>query len=100
MNKILVLCLFFVGMRADLLGFDPGMIYSQEQEYPVVDTGLLRGKSAVQILFFTWPPLETDQIQAQQARWAKFGNLFTDDVLAPSAPLPLDRKALAECTSR
>ena len=82
------------------LPFDPGMVYSEEQEYPVADTGLLKGKSAVQILFFTWPPLETDQIQAQQARWAKFGNLFTDDVLAPSAPMQLDRKALAECTSR
>jgi hypothetical protein len=74
----------------------PGMVYHQEKEYPVIGADL-RGKSAVQFLFFTWPPLEDDQIDAQRTRWSKFGYLFTDDVATPPAPLKLDSKLLESC---
>jgi hypothetical protein len=74
----------------------PGMVYHQEKEYPVIGADL-KGKSAVQFLFFMWPPLEEDQIDAQRTRWSKFGYLFTDDVETPPAPLNLDSKFLDSC---
>jgi hypothetical protein len=78
------------------LTLGPGMVYYQEREYPVIGADL-KGKSAVQFLFFTWPLMETDQIDAQRTRWAKVGYLFTDDLETPPAPLKLDSKLLDGC---
>lgn len=78
------------------LPLDPGMILNQEREYPVIGLNF-KGKSAFQLLFFTWPPLETDQIDAQRSRLAQYGHLFTDDIATPPAPLMIDRGILESC---
>lgn len=74
----------------------PGMIYYQEREYPAIGVDL-KGKSAVQVLFFTWPLMEKDLIDTQRSRWAKFGYLFTDDLVTPPASLSLDSGLLGGC---
>ena len=65
-------------------------------EYPVNGVDL-KGKSAVQFLFFTWPLMEVDQIDAQRARWAKVGYLYTDDTETRPTPLKIDPKLVNGC---
>jgi hypothetical protein len=77
-----------------LLG--PDMVYHEEREYAVTGANLT-GKSAVQFLFFTWPPTEKDQIDALRARGARVGNLYTDDIETPPAPIRLDPNLSGGC---
>jgi len=74
----------------------PGMLYSHEQEYPMLGIDL-KGKAAVQFLFFTWPLGQEGQTDAQRARWESTGYLFTDSVVADPSPLKIDRDLLMNC---
>jgi len=76
----------------------PGMFYNQEHEYPVMGANL-KGKSAVQFLFFTWPLGQDNLIEGQRTRWSKVGYLFTNPIETPPATLKLDPQFLNGCPS-
>ena len=78
------------------LSLSPGMAYREEREYPIAGVGLA-GKSAVQLVFFTWPPQDVSQANDQRARWAKTGTLFTETVESSQVPLRLDATSLGGC---
>jgi hypothetical protein len=77
----------------------PGMVYSEDREYAALGTDL-KGKSAVQFLFFSWPPTDEDQIEAQRTRWAKAGYLYTDDIVTSPVSLKLDPELVNGCRSK
>jgi hypothetical protein len=76
----------------------PGMVFQQEQEYPILGANL-KGKSAVQFLFFTWPLGQDKLIDGQRDRWAKVGYLFTNAVETPPTALKLDAQLSSACQS-
>ena len=79
--------------------FAPGMSYTQEREYPILDLDL-KGKTAVQFLFFTWPLTEEKHADAQRQRWAQSGFLFTEPIASQPAVLSIDPKLLAGCSAK
>ncbi len=93
---------FFTPAKVDFSADDsfmmlaPGMSYTQEREYPILDLDL-QGKTAVQFLFFTWPLTEEKQADAQRKRWAQSGVLFTEPIASQPAPVSIDPKLLADC---
>jgi hypothetical protein len=94
--------LFFAMENIDLtpdssfMALGPGMTYEREQEYPI--KGLdLKGKAAVQFLFFTWPLGHEKETDTQRARWAKLGTLYTEKVASEPAELVIDPKVLKSC---
>jgi hypothetical protein len=96
---------FFTPVKADFSADEsfmmlaPGMTYTQEREYPV--PGLdLKGKTAVQFLYFTWPLTEEKQADAQRKRWAQSGFLFTEQIVSQPAALNVDPKLLASCSAK
>jgi hypothetical protein len=96
---------FFTPVKVDFSADDsfmmlaPGMSYKQEREYPILDLDL-KGKTAVQFLFFTWPLTEEKQADAQRKRWAQSGFLFTVPIASQPAVLSIDPKLLAGCSAK
>jgi hypothetical protein len=81
------------------LQLGPGMTRDMEMEYPTANVDL-KGKSAVQFLFLAWPPMEKDQADEQRTHWAKIGDLYTEDIETPPAPLKLDPALVAGCPAK
>jgi hypothetical protein len=78
------------------IALSPGMVYSHEQEYPMLGIDL-KGKAAVQFLFFTWPLGEEKQIEPQRSRLEGAGYLYADTVLASPVALTIDPELLEDC---
>jgi len=94
--------LFFTSVKVDFSAVDsfmvlaPGMLYTQEREYPILGLDL-KGKAVVQFLFFTWPLAEEKQEDVQRKRWAQSGFLFTESIASQPAAVSIDPKLLADC---
>jgi hypothetical protein len=92
---------FFTSEDVDLsrddsyIWLSPGMEYKHEQEYPMLGIDL-KGKGAVQFLFFTWPFGEEKQIE-QRSRLEGAGYLYADTILASPIALTIDAGLLKEC---
>lgn len=81
------------------IALSPGMVYKQEREYPILGLDL-KGKGAVQFLFFTWPVGKENEVDAQRARWAPAGSLYSDTVATAPISLKLDPKLLEGCKAK
>ncbi len=95
---------FIPGVLVDLsdehlfMALSPGMAYKEEREYPIIGLDL-KGKAAVQFVFFTWPATQSDE-ETQRARWAKAGSLYTGTIIADPIPIAVDPKLLQSCPAK
>ena len=80
------------------MALGPGMFYSEEQEYPIIGLDL-KGKAAVQFVFFTWPPTQ-DNEDTQRARWADVGFLYTGTISSDPIPIAVDPQLLQSCPAK
>ena len=78
---------------------DPGRSYSQEHEYPILGLDL-KGKAVVQFLYIPWPLGQEKQQDAQRARWAKTGSLYTETIFATPSEFWVNPKMLKSCTAK
>jgi hypothetical protein len=95
----------FIPDKADLsdeksyIRLGVGMTYRADREYPLLGIDL-GGKFAQQFLFFSWPPMEKDEIDAQRERFGKEWILDTDDILTLPAPLNLPGDLASGCPAK
>jgi hypothetical protein len=93
---------FFTSDKVDLsknesfIELTPGMVYSHEQEYPMLGIDL-KGKGAVQFLFFTWPLGQEKEVDTQRSRLQSTGHLYSDTIAAAPIPLKIDLELLGNC---
>lgn len=96
---------FFTYVRPDYSAKDaffmlgPSMSHSLEREYPILGLDL-KGKGAVQFVFFTWPLAEEKEIDSQRARWRDAGVLYTDAVVTAPVPMNVDPNLLKSCAPK
>ena len=96
---------FFSPEKVDLsaddtfMGLSPGMMYRRDAEYPMLGIDM-HGKSAVQLLFFTWPLGEEREVDAQRSRWMKTGDLYADTIAADPVLLNIDPELLKSCPAQ
>jgi hypothetical protein len=96
---------FFTPVKVDFSTEDsfmmlaPGMLYTQEREYPILGLDL-KGKAAMQFLFFTWPLTDENQVDAQRKRWAQSGFLFAEPIASQPTAISIDPKLLAGCSAK
>ncbi len=74
----------------------PGMVYNHEQEYPMLGIDM-KGKAAVQFLFFSWPVGEEKQIETQRRRLESTGYVYADSIAAAPIALSIDPGLLKQC---
>jgi len=93
---------FFTPKKPDFADRDsffvlsPGRSYSEDHEYPILDLDL-RGKGAIQFLFFTWPLGSEKEAEPQRVRWHDAGYLYTDSIATIPMRLEIDPKLLQNC---
>ena len=84
---------------ATFIVLDPGRSYAEQHEYPILGLDL-KGKAVVQFLYIPWPLGQEKQQDAQRARWAKTGSLYTETIVAPTSQFAVDPKMLESCTAK
>ena len=85
--------------KDSFIALGPGMAYSRESDYPILDLDL-GDKGAVQFLFFTWPLGAEKDVDAQRRRWADAGNLYTDTIATAPQELILDPQLIKSCPAK
>jgi hypothetical protein len=74
----------------------PGMVYNHEQEYPMLGIDM-KGKAAVQFLYFSWPLGEEEQIETQRSRLENAGYVYAESIAAAPIALSIDAELLKQC---
>jgi len=85
--------------KDSFLALSPGIVYSEDHEYPILGLDL-RGKAAVQFLFFTWPPGSEKEVEIQRARWRDAGSLYAETIATIPIPLKVDQALLESCPAK
>ena len=77
----------------------PGMTFTQEREFTILGLDL-KSKTAVQILFFSWPIGKEAEIGAQQSRWAATGTLFSSHITSNTISFDVLPELLETCARK
>lgn len=77
----------------------PGMSYTRSNELPILGLDL-KGKTAVQLLFFTWPMGAESKKKEASAHWASTGPLVTESILSNITSLDFPPELVETCRKK